>query len=148
MYILVQLFSLSILRHKEFAHSYLSLIPQAKACGPDGIPTRLLKELAYNVASVLALIFNASLTKANYRLIDWKSACHGGIPVFKKGSRTNPSNYRPISLTCVCCKIFEHIISSAISKHANLHNIICIEQHGRLRKHRSCKTQLLSIGDH
>ena len=91
-----------------------------KASGPDGIPTRLLKELAYSVATVLALIFNASL----------------------KGSRTDPVNYRPISLTCVCCKVFEHIISSAISNHANIYNIICTEQHG-FRKHRSCETQLL-----
>ena len=62
--------------------------------------------------------------------------------MFKMSSCTDPFNHRPISLTCVCCKIFEHIISSAISKHANLHKIICIEQRG-FRKHRSCKTQLL-----
>ena len=63
------------------------------------------------------------------------------VPMFKKGSRTNPFNYRPISLTCICCKIFEHIISSAIFKYTNFHNIICIEQ--QCRKHRSCKTQPL-----
>ena len=36
------------------------LVPH-KASGPDGIPTRLIKELAYSLSPVLALIFNASL---------------------------------------------------------------------------------------
>ena len=80
------------------------------------------------------------ITKGNYIPLDWKSATV--VPVFKKGTRTDPSNYKPISLTCICCKIFEHIISSATSKHANLHSIICTEQHG-FRKHQSCEMQLL-----
>ena len=71
---------------------------------------------------------------------DWKRAFVA--PIFKKGSRTNPSNYRPISLTCICCKLLEHIISSAISTQANHYNIICKQQHG-FRKNHSCETQLL-----
>ena len=71
---------------------------------------------------------------------DWKRAFVA--PIFKKGSRTNPYNYRPISLTCICCKLLEHIISSAISTQANHYNIICKQQHG-FRKNHSCETQLL-----
>ena len=59
----------------------------------------------------------------------------------EKGSHTDPSNYRPISLTCVYCKLVEHAISSAITDHLNHHNIMCKEQHG-FRKCRSCETQL------
>ena len=81
----------------------LSELDSHKACGPDGMPTRLLNELAYNVAPVLALIFNASLHQGKLPL-DWKSAMV--VPVFKKGSCTNPSNYRPTFLTCVCCKFW------------------------------------------
>jgi len=111
-------------------YALLSELHSHKASGPDDIPARLLKELAYNIAPVLALTFNASLHQGKLPL-DWKSVTV--VPVFKKGTRTDPSNYRPISLTCIC-KIFEHIISSAISKHANLHSIICTEQRG-FRKH-------------
>ena len=45
-------------------------------------------------------------------------------------------------MTCICCKVFEHIIISSISTHANFHNIICSEQHS-FHKNRSCETQLL-----
>ena len=41
-------------------------------------------------------------------------------PVFKKGNRSNPSNYRPISLTSSCCKVFEHIIFHSIMDHIQL----------------------------
>ena len=88
---------------------------------------------------MLALIFNASFRQGKLPT-DWKIAFV--TPVFKKGLRTDPTNYRPISLTCICCKVFEHIVVSAISSHVNLYNVICKEQHG-FQKNHSCETQLL-----
>ena len=38
---------------------------------------------------------------------DWKTATV--TPIFKKGTRTEPGNYRPVSLTCVTCKILESL---------------------------------------
>ena len=64
------------------------------------------------------------------------------VPIFKKGSKSCPSNYRPASLTSICCKILEHIVYSSIWHHLEDHNIICDEQHG-FRSGRSCETQLL-----
>ena len=110
-----------------------------KSHGPDGIPARFLEETSDSISPVLALIFNASLHQGKLP-IDWKNAFV--VPIFKKGLRTDPTNYRPISLTCICCKVFEHIVVSSISAHANLHNIICKEQHS-FQKHHSCETQLL-----
>ena len=81
-------------------------------------------------------LFNASLAQGQLPL-DWKSTF--ATPVYKKGSRANPSNYCPISLTCICCKIFEHIISSSIINHLNAYNIICMEQYG-FRKQQSTLT--------
>ena len=63
---------------------------------------------------------------------------------FKKGEKYNPANYRPVSLTSVCCKVLEHIITSHIMNHLEKENILCPEQHG-FRQKRSCETQLLDL---
>jgi hypothetical protein len=55
-------------------------------------------------------------------------------------------NYRPISLTSVCCKILEHIIARNIMQHAEKNNILYPLQHG-FRKGRSCETQLIEFVD-
>ena len=36
------------------------------------------------------------------------------VPIFKKGDRTNPGNYRPVSLTCIVAKVFESILRDVI----------------------------------
>jgi len=91
-----------------------------KACGPAGIYPRLLKEIAHNVAPMLTLLYQASL-KQHKVPFDWKRALVA--PVFKKGNHASPYNYRPMSLTCIPCKIFEHVIYSHIFKHLSTYNI-------------------------
>lgn len=110
-----------------------------KATGPDSIPTRFLKDYSEMIAPSLTLIFQASLQQG-CAPSDWKSA--NVTPLFKKGDRSSPSNYRPISLTSVCSKIMEHIIHSQVMKHLDLHNILSDAQHG-FRKKRSCESQLI-----
>ena len=70
----------------------------------------------------------------------WKQATV--VPVFKKGGRTDPCNFRPISLTCICAKILEHIVYSNVSKHLQKYAVLCNAQHG-FRSNRSCDTQLI-----
>ena len=65
-------------------------------------------------------------------------------PVFKKGNRTHASNYRPISLTSICCKTMEHIIYHSIIQHLNSFNVLIENQHG-FRSQYSCVTQLISL---
>ena len=110
-----------------------------KAAGPDTIPTKFLKEFASELSPALTLIFQASLQQGRVPK-DWKQA--NVTPIFKKGDRSLPGNYRPISLTSVCCKILEHVIHSQVMKHLERHNILSDQQHG-FRKRRSCDTQLL-----
>ena len=110
-----------------------------KASGPDNIPTRFLKEAANELAPALGLIFSASLIQG-YVPDDWKTA--DVTPIFKKGDRSTPSNYRPISLTAVCCKVMEHILHSQVMQHLDHHNILSDSQHG-FRKKRSCESQLI-----
>ena len=65
----------------------------------------------------------------------------------KKGEHYQPSNYRPVSLTSVPCKIMEHILVSNIMTHLEEKNILKENQHG-FRKRRSCETQLLELSNH
>jgi len=112
--------------------------------GPDGIPPRLLKELSHKLTPILTLIFRASIHQNNLPL-DWKTALV--TPLFKKGSRSNPTNYRPISLTSVCCKLLEHVIYSNIMSHLNLHNILSSVQFGFHGKHFAELQLLCTIHD-
>ena len=89
-------------------------INPTKASGPDEIPCRLLKELAHELAPVFASLFRQSIHTGDLP----SSWLHAWItPVFKKGSRCEPENYRPVSLTCVMCKLLEHIICSHMRAH-------------------------------
>ena len=58
----------------------------------------------------------------------WKEA--NLCAVFKKGKKSDPANYRPISLTCVASKILEHIVHRFTMKHLKDHNILTDCQHG------------------
>ena len=104
-----------------------------KATGPDGIPPRILKELATEFAPVLTVIFNASL-KQGIVPEDWRTA--HVAPIFKKGDPLTPSNYRPVSLTSIPCKVMEHIVHHNIINHMSSNGILCDNQHG-FRKLRS-----------
>ena len=110
-----------------------------KASGPDCIPNKLPKETAQQIAPALSTLFQHSLNSGTLPA-DW---CEANIaPVFKKGSRHQAVNYRPVLLTCVCCKIMEHIVCKHILDHLELHHILTTLQHGFRHGH-SCETQLL-----
>ena len=110
-----------------------------KAAGPDDIPLMLLREAADEIAPAITLLFQASLNQGNTPST-WRKALV--VPIFKKGSKSDESNYRPISLTSVLCKLCEHILHSTILTHLANHKILSDAQHG-FRKRRSCDTQLL-----
>lgn len=74
----------------------------------------------------------------------WKEA--NVSPIFKKGDKSDPANYPPISLTCVLCKVLEHIVASNLIKHLANSNILFELQHG-FREKRSCETQLVMLVD-
>jgi hypothetical protein len=114
-----------------------------KAPGPDNISPRILKELATDISPLLQLIFQKSLDTGVVP-DDWRIA--NVSPVYKKGQKSLAKNYRPISLTSVCCKTMEHILASKIMKHGEENNILYPLQHG-FRKDHSCETQLIEFVD-
>ena len=111
-----------------------------KATGPDNIPAFVLKNTAPELAPLLAELFQLSLDTQEVPE-DWKKA--NIVPIFKKGDRSLPANYRPVSLTSIMCKILEHVVHSSVMSHFDNHSILTDAQHG-FRKSRSCETQLLA----
>ena len=109
------------------------------ASGPDGIPSRLLKELHEEFAPVITEIFSQSLEKGSLPE-DWLTASITAI--FKKGNKCDPTNYRPVSLTSVTCKLMEHLLFRHIMTHLENHNILSHFQHG-FRSQHSCESQLI-----
>ena len=67
-------------------------------------------------------------------------------PVYKKGEHYKASNYRPISLTSICCKVLEHVLVSNIMAHWEKYNVLVPNQHG-FRGKRSCESQLIELTD-
>lgn len=126
--------------HSDGVTQLLHNLKPHKAAGPDNLPSYFLKEVAKEISPALSMIFQASLNQGALPDI-WKSALV--VPVYKKGSKRDPANYRPVSLTCICSKIMEHIIYSSMFEHLNSHQALREEQHG-FRQHRSCETQLIT----
>ena len=63
-------------------------------------------------------------------------------PIYKKGSRSIASNYRPVSLTSNIIKIYERVHGKQMIRHLDNNDLLCDNQHG-FRAGRSCLTQLL-----
>ena len=111
----------------------------SKSPGPDKIPGKLLKLMASEIAPCLSLIFSASIYQGAVPQ-DWKLALV--TPLFKKDNRKDPSNYRPISLICICSKLLERVIHTSVMSHLMDHNILSNTQFG-FRKNYSAKLQLI-----
>ena len=112
-----------------------------KATGPDNIPARILKDCASELAPILTIIFNKSLQEGTVSE-DWRHA--NVTAIYKKGTRHDAANYRPVSLTSLCCKLLEHVIVSKTVKHLERCNNLNDCQHG-FRAKRSCETQILTL---
>jgi len=124
---------------EDEVYNALCLIDPSKACGPDCIPGRLLKEGAPWLSEPLVALFNLSL-KTGELPSDWTSA--NVTPVHKKGSKHCPKNYRPISLTSIVVKIMERMVHRKIMNFLSEHNKLHSSQHG-FRSGHLCQTQLL-----
>ena len=127
----------------EEVFELLSSLKVNKACGPDKICARLLKEGAAELPPSLTTLFNKLLQDAVLPL-DWVSA--NVCPVYKKGDKQCASNYRPISLTCLLAKVLERIVHSRLYSMLEQNNILCDNQSG-FRQRRSTISLLLTAVD-
>ncbi|KAK4818050.1 hypothetical protein QYF61_004577 [Mycteria americana] len=127
----------------EMVSDLLHHLDTHKSMGPDEIHPRVLKELADVLTKPLSIIYQQSWLTGEVP-VDWGLA--NVTPIYKKGWKEDPGNYRPVSLTSVPGKLMEQIILSAITRHVKDNQGIKPSQHG-FRKVRSCLTNLISFYD-
>ena len=99
----------------------------------------LLFELRHDLAELIAELSIKSLSQGNVPR-DWTNASITAL--FKKGNRSDPGNYRPVSLTSIICKIMGSIIKDKIVEHLQKFNLLNDSQRGFMQG-KSCLTNLL-----
>ena len=112
-----------------------------KSPGPDGIHPKALKELAEILAKPLTIIFNTSIQTGIVPDL-WKIG--NIIALFKKGDKSDPGNYRPVSLTSVVGKLMEKIVRKVIVNHMIKNDLYSKKQFGFISG-RSTTLQLLLV---
>ena len=114
-----------------------------KSMGPDNNHPKLLRALSQNpnFVSMLGDLFRKCALVGKIPSV-WKTA--HVIALHKKGSKSNALNYRPVSLTCIICKVYEQLIRQHILKFID--SDINIHQHGFISK-KSCFSNLLETVD-
>lgn len=98
-----------------------------KAVGPDTISNRMLVSVKLDISKPLCMLFNKSLQERTFPS-DWKNAFV--IPLFKKGDKSLPSNYRPVSLLSCVSKLFEKIIFKRVFNHLKDQSLLYKYQSG------------------
>ena len=119
----------------------LKSLDTSKSCGPDECHPMLLKECANELYIPLTRLFTKSI-KEGAIPEDWRKA--NITCIFKKGSKSEPGNYRPISLTSVVCKLLERTVKKTIYDHLKEHDLLSDGQYG-FRDKRSTILQLLHV---
>ena len=112
-----------------------------ESMAPDEIHPRVLRELAEVIAKPLSIIYQCSLLTGE---VPEDCRLASVTPIYKKGCKEDPGNYRPVSLTSVPGKIMEQIVLREITWHVQDNRGIRPSQHG-FTKGRSCLTNLISF---
>ena len=127
---------------KERTNKRILQLNVSKAPGPDGLHPRLLKESSQQLAGPLEVIFQLSIRQGEVPSGWTKEEI---TAIHKKGSRRLADTYRPVSLTCIICKIIKSLIRETIIDHMRSNRLFSKYQSGFINR-RSTIPQLLSLG--
>ena len=114
-------------------------IPMFAAPGPDKLPAIVLKECSLQLVEAIIIIWRKSLDMGK---VPDHLKLQTIIPLFKKGSKAMPENYRPVSLTSHLIKLFERVLRKKLITFIEENNLLSKNQHA-FRAGRSCLSQLL-----
>lgn len=126
---------------EEMVANKLNNLDVNKCPGGDDMHPKLLFELRGELIKPLTKLFNLSISQGVVPS-EWREA--EVVPLFKKEKKSEPQNYRPVSLTSVICKVMESILKDSILGHLDKFSLISDSQHG-FSKGRSCLTNLLDF---
>ena len=119
----------------------IEVLDSNKAVGPDCISHKVLKNAKCNIAKPLCCLCNRSLQDGNFPKM-WKTALV--IPLFKKGEKHSPGNYRPISLLSCLGKLMERCVYKYLYNYLISNSLLYANQSGFLTGH-STVYQLIDI---
>ena len=109
-------------------------------CARGDIPAKVFKECKFSLCKPLSMFWERSLQcgqiPSGYKI-------QSIVPIYKKGLKTKPENFRPVVLTPHEIKIMERVLRKKLTEHLEINSLININQHG-FRHNHSCSTQLLS----
>ena len=110
------------------------LHPSNASCGENDIPAKVLRQCRANLSYPIYLIWEESLNEGKILSPHLKDQLI--TPLHKKGSRADPAEYRPISLTSHLSKIFKRIMRDRIVSHMEYNLLLCNSQHGSRKRSR------------
>ena len=127
--------------NEELVRKKLQKLNVGKSCGPDDLHPRLLRELASVLCRPLKLLYDACTENCCIPSV-WREA--NITSIYKKGNKSTAGNYRPVSLTCITCKVLESIIRDAIIDFMQTRNLFSKRQYWFMSG-RSTTLQLLHV---
>ena len=135
-------FFLSAVTYEEVLWQVKNL-DSKKTCGPDGIGPKIIKSCPELFANLLNRIFNNAIENGIYPNAMKIARI---LAIFKKGSKEDPNNYRPISLLSCFNKIFERLLHKQLMNFLKKHKSLFKYQFGFRPKH-STADALINITD-
>ena len=112
---------------KQKVKQHLERIDPTKATGPDGIPGRVLRECSRELAGPVTQLFSLSFRRGVVPML-WKVA--SVVPVFKKPPKSNPCNYRPVSLLPLLSKAMESVVNHQLVAYLERYHLLPDSQYG------------------
>ena len=133
-------FSFRPVTRKEL-YNVIDNLPKHKSPGPGYIPAWALKDSKLSIGTHLQFVVNECINKNTFPNI--LKTAHV-TPVYKKGDRLEPQNYRPISVTPTLAKIFERLLLEQLTHHLTPNGLINKNQFG-FQKQKSCLDTIISL---